>query len=98
MKRAVVYCIEPENRSGNLDFYIRVNNEDHYLFRQTYRTGVHQYFGGGVDVDKALKCNWNKHDRAVLRTIDKLPSYIKYIEKEQGIAILDKAKRKGAYA
>ena len=25
-------------------------------------------------------------------------SYIKYIEKEQGIAILDKTKRKGAYA
>ena len=35
-------------------------------------------------------------DTAVLRTVDKLPQYIRYIEKEYGIAVLDRTKKRRA--
>ena len=93
MKTAIVFCVGANDHSGNQDFYVKVDNVDYFLFRQSYRKGIKEYFGNGVHIDKALKNNWNKLDRAVLRTIDKLPSYIKYVEKEYGVAILDKTRR-----
>lgn len=93
MKTAIVFCVGANDHSNNQDFYVKVDNVDYFLFRQSYRKGIKEYFGNGVRIDKALKNNWNKLDRAVLRTIDKLPSYIKYVEKEYGIAILDKTRR-----
>lgn len=63
------------------------------MFKQPYRKGVQAYFGNGVSIDKALNHNWNKLDRAVMRTIDKIPQYVRYIEKEYGIAVLKQTKR-----
>ena len=94
MRTAIVFCIGAEDHSNNQDFYIRVDGNDYFLFRQPYRKGVKEYFGNGVHLNKALKNNWNKLDRAILRTIDKLPSYIKYIEKEYGLVILEQTKRR----
>ena len=95
MKSAIVFCVGAEDYSGNQDFYVKVDNNTYFLFRQSYRKGIQEYFGHGVELNQALKNNWNKLDRAVLRTIDKLPSYIKYVEKEYGVAILNKTKMRG---
>ena len=96
MKTAIVFCVGATDHTNNHDFYIRVDGNDYFLFRQPYRKGVNQYFGNGVQLDRALRNNWNKLDRAILRTIDKLPTYIKYIEKEYGLTILERTKRRTA--
>ena len=97
MKKARIYCeIEKTDHYGkdNHMFYVSVGSQSYFLFEQEYRKGVQDYFGNGVELDRALKHGWHKLDRAVMRTIDKLPSYIRYIEKEYDIAILEKTKRR----
>lgn len=96
MKTAKIYCIGAADHSGNQDFYMIFGNQEYFLFRQPYRKGVKEYFGNPIDLNRALKNNWNKLDNAVLRTVDKLPQYIRYIEKEYGIAVLERTKKRRA--
>ena len=91
MKAAVVFCVE-ETR-GNHDFYVKVDGEVYFLFRQPGRAGVNEFFKNGVRLDKQFKGAVKHRDHAVLKTFEKLPSHIKYIEKEYDIAILEKTKK-----
>ena len=94
MKKAIVFCVGAEDYSGNQDFYIKADGNTYFLFRQSYRKGIQEYFGNGVDLSRALKYKWKKADTAIQRTVDKLPAYIKYVEKEYGIAILERTKKR----
>ena len=98
MKKARVFCesyYDFNNEQAYQDFYLTHDGRDYFLFRQEYRKGIKEYFGrGGVDIDRAIKNNWNKLDTAVIRTIDKIPSYIRYIEKQYGIAVLEQTKKR----
>lgn len=96
MKAAVVFCVVPESDVESHDFYVKVENEAYFLFRQPWRYGVNQFFENGVRIDKTIKGTLKKYDHAVLKTIEKLPAHIKYIEKEYGIAILNQTKKKEA--
>lgn len=100
MKKARVFCesyYDFDKEQAYQDFYLTYNGHDYFLFRQEYRKGIKEYFGrGGVELDRALKNNWNKLDTAVIRTIDKIPNYIRYIEKQYDIAILNKTRKKSA--
>ena len=55
--------------------------------------GVHDYFAGGVNLTGAMDCSRGRHDRQILRTMNKIPKYISYIEKEYGAVILDKTRK-----
>jgi hypothetical protein len=57
---------------------------------------VKEYFGRGVHIDAAMDFSRAHNDTAILNTMRKLPSYIKYIEKEYGIEVLRKTARKNA--
>ena len=94
MKKVIVYC--QRNAKGMQDFYMDVHGEHFYLFSQGYRRGVDCYFSAGVTVDRALDFSEAKHDRAIQRTMEKLPSYIKYVENEYGIEVLRKTVKKNA--
>lgn len=91
MKAAVVFCVE-ETR-GNHDFYVKVDGEVYFLFRQPWKAGVNEVFKNGVRLDKQLKSVSKKHDYGIMKTLEKLPSHIKYIEKEYDIAILERTKK-----
>lgn len=91
MKAAVVFCVE-ETR-GNHDFYVKVDGEVYFLFRQPWKAGVNEFFKNRVRLDKRFKGAIKHRDYAVLKTFEKLPSHIKYIEKEYDIAILEKTKK-----
>ena len=84
--KSVIYC-KPTSQ-GIHTFYLSVNGQDYYLFRQDFRRGVHHFFRDGVSVDKALDFKKAHQDTAIMRTMQKLPSYIKYIEKCHGIQVL----------
>ena len=92
--KAKIYCecIEP----GVHQFYIAIGGDDYFLFRQNFRKGVHSYFSNGVSLDQAMKYSKIHNDSALERTISKFPMYIKYVEKEYGVEILEQTKRRNS--
>lgn len=87
-----IYCIISDK--GIHSFYLQHNSKRFYLFSQNYRKGVHKYYKNGVSLEDAINFNKSHRDEAVTHTMEKLPAYIKYIEKEYDIAVYKKTKVK----
>ena len=90
--RTTIYCKRTERRLHN--FYVKTDEGEFYLFTQNFRKGVQEYFGHGVYLERACDYSRSKHDTAVMKTMDKIPMFIKYIEKESGILIFEQTKKK----
>lgn len=88
----MIYC-EPTAR-GVHTFFLVVNGKEYYLFSQNYRKGVHAYYSKGVSLTQAVNYSKTHNDSALIRTMSKLPMYIKYVEKEYGIEVLERTKKK----
>ena len=73
-------------------FYLVVDKQEYYLFRQNYRKSNREFFLNGKMLTEVL--SGNIHGYATHKTIEKLLPAIRYIEKEYNIAVLDKTKRK----
>ena len=90
--KAVVFCTP--TAKGVHSFYLAYEGKEYYLFQQNYRKGVHRFYSDGVSLNIAMKTALAHGDTAILRTMNKLPMYIKYVEKERGIAVLDQTQKK----
>lgn len=90
-----IYCTQ--TKSDIHSFYLITGEQRYYMFSQNYRTGVHKYFKNGVLLNDAMKHSKTHKDHALIRTMNKIPMYIKYIEKEYDVQILEKTKRKNKY-
>lgn len=90
--RNMIYC-EPTER-GVHSFFLVANGKEYYLFSQNYYKGVHLYYSNGVPLTQAFNYSKTHNDFALMRTMSKLPKYIKYVEKEYGIQVLEKTKKK----
>ena len=90
--KATVYCRVP--MKGIHEFRLSTGDGDYYLFRQSFRQSIKQYFRLGVPLDKALDFSLAGRDTAVTKAMEKLPMYIRYIEKEYGISVLEQTSRK----
>lgn len=90
---AKVYCKTTEK--GIHSFYLKLQNETYYLFSQSYRKGVNDFYQNGVVLKEALNHSKSRHDAAIERTMTKIPMYIKYIEKEYDVEVLNKTINKG---
>ena len=89
---ATIYCKSTGHDIHS--FYLRTGKEEYFLFSQGYKGGVHKFYAGGVDIKKAMDCSKGRHDASILRTMNKIPKYIVYIEKEYGTVILDKTRKR----
>ena len=89
-----IYCTP--TAKGIHSFYIEVRGKIHFLFSQNYRRGVNKYFRDGVRLGEAFNFSRAKGDNAIKRTMEKLPSYIKYIEREYDLEILRQTAKKNA--
>lgn len=92
---AKIYC---KANHSNLDFIITEKGTEYFLFTQKWHRGVEEYFKNGVALDNAIDHSKSRSDRMVHKVMSKLPMYIKYIEKEYGIAFLEQSKRRLAAA
>lgn len=90
--KSMIYC-EPTKR-GVHSFYLVMGGKKYYLFSQKYRKGVHRYFSKGVSVNQSIDYSKAHKDTALKKTMSKIPMYLKYIEKEWDLQILEKTKRK----
>ena len=89
-----IYC--KSAAKGIHSFYLLVGGNEYFLFNQAYRKGVDEYYSRGVYIDNAIKHSRAHRDVAISRTMNKLPVYIGYVEKEYGIAVLNKTKKRCA--
>ncbi len=93
--RNMIYC-EPTAR-GVHSFFLVANGQEYYLFSQGYRKGVHAYYSRGVPFSEAVNYSKTHSDSALIRTMSKLPMYIKYVEREYGIEVLERTKKRNRY-
>jgi len=80
-----IYCEQPEY--GQLRFYLEDSSGQHYLFTQNFNTGVNNYYKNGVSVDAALDFSRAGDDFKVLHTMEKLPAFLRYLEKECDVPV-----------
>ena len=83
-----IYCRRVKDNRDMIDFFIEASGRSVFLFRQHYATTVYERFKNGCRLEEALK--FKKVGRAMENFNEKLPKYIRYIEKEEGIKILEK--------
>ena len=86
-----IYCKNEGQK--NLNFYVKVNSKEYLLFSHYYSTGLKEYYQNGVhvnDIGKAEKC----HNYIVRRIATKLKSYLRYVENEYGVVVLEKTDKR----
>ena len=87
-----IYCVVSDK--GVHSFFLKQDKERYFLFNQNYRKSVHSYFSQGVSLEEAMNFNKIHRDGALTHTMDKLPAYIKYIEKEYQISVYNRTNKK----
>lgn len=89
--QATVFC--KTTAKGRQTFYVAMGSGKYVLFTQDYRVSNKEFFANGVSVNELFNYS-NVHSTAVKKTLDKLPSYLRYIEKEYGVAVFEKTKKR----
>ena len=87
-----IYC--EITAKGVQRFFINANGETHFLFSQNFRRGVKDYFERGVRIDEAINFKRANGNSAIIHTMEKLPTYIRYVEREYGMEVLKRTARK----
>ena len=90
--KPIVKCENPEY--GTLSFYLVADSRRYFLFSQAYRKNVAHFFRNGMRLADIQNFSKSKNDTAVAKIMSKLPSYIKYIEKEYDISVLRETQKK----
>lgn len=89
--QAKVFC--KTVAKGIQAYYVSVDGNSIYLFQQNYRVSNKEFFSNGVVVHALGKFR-NVHSTSVRNTLEKIPSYLRYVEKEYGVEIYEKTKRR----
>ena len=79
-----VYCRTVAK--GIQEYYLEVDGKRYYLFEQDYRVSNRDYFKDGVDVNKIGDFR-NVRSESVRMTLDKLPKYLKKLDKRYGLGL-----------
>ena len=89
--KTTIYC--KPTAQGIHSFYLLTDAGEYFLFSQNYRKGVQRYFSKGVRLDQARNYAKTNKDTAIIKTMDKLPIYIKYVEKNTAFLFLNRPKK-----
>lgn len=73
--KATVYCKTTDKDMQT--FYLVAGGTEYFLFHQSFRRGVKEYYGRGVTLNEAINFGRSKHNTALINTMEKLPAYIK---------------------
>ena len=89
--QTTVFC--KTTAKAKQSYFVRVDGRDYFLFQQDFRKSNKEFFHKGVDIN-AINDYSGVHSTSVRKTLDKLPVYIRYIEKEYDVVIYEKTKQK----
>ena len=90
--KARIYCTS--DHKGTHLFYLDLGEETFFLFSQSYRKGVDEFYAKGVYIDESINYNKAHKDSAIIKTMEKIPMYVKYIEKEFDVEVLKKTQKR----
>ena len=86
-----IYCTT--TAKGEQTFYLMTQGRKYFLFVQAYRRSNKEVFEQGISLYDLRKLK--KHcSYSVRHTATKLPAYIRYVEQECGIIVMETTKRK----
>ena len=86
-----IYCTT--TAKGEQTFYLMAQGTKYFLFVQAYRKSNKEVFEQGISLFDLRKLK--KHcSFSVRHTATKLPAYIRYVEQECGISVMEITKRK----
>ena len=89
--KARIFC--KATNKNEQSFYMKANGKEYFLFEQDFRASNKEFFKKGYYLTD--KVDYTRvRSEATRRTLEKLPSYIRYIESEYGVSIYEKTKRK----
>lgn len=88
------YVYSKTTAKSQQSFYLVSEGQEYYLFTQKFFRGVKEHFNKNVILNEAMDIGNAHNDTALIKTKEKLPIYIKYIENEYGIVVLNKTARK----
>lgn len=80
--------------NNQVGFYLQDGGKEYFLCKQRYYRSAWDYFVGGVHLDELFNKS-GKHSHAIREVKMKLPAYIEYVEREEGVRVLKKTKAKG---
>ncbi len=88
-----IYCTGNGNKQ--LNFYVKQGGESHFLFTQRFNSTAYDFYKNGVSLDKAMSFKYSKKLNCSIMTkvSEKITRYLKYIEKEYDMIILEKTRR-----
>ena len=72
---------------GTQSFFLSQNGKEYFLFSQSYRRSVRDYFSVPISFDEAIDYSKAKRNSALLRTMEKIIPSTKYIEREYTICV-----------
>ena len=87
-----IYCTNPE--PGQLNFYAEAVGNTYCLFSQPYRSGVERVFSKGIYLTELNNTKFHKYDACVSKTVEKLPAYLRYINKEYDLGLFRNSRKK----
>lgn len=85
--QAKVFC--KTVAKGTQSYFVNVEGKNYFLFSQNFRKSNKEFFAKGVSIDK-LNDYSCVHSTSVKKTLDKLHTYLRYIEKEYNVSIYSK--------
>lgn len=88
----VIICKKTEH--GTQNFFLLNGTDEYFLFTEGYKKGVYDYYSRGVRLDDANNFSKSKRNTALMKTMSKIPMYVKYLEREYDLEIFEKTKRK----
>lgn len=92
--KTMIYCTKKNNQNN---FYMNYEGEDYYLFTQAYHKSANEFYKNGVSLDKAWDYKKSRKNPVLIKTMDKLKPYIKYVEREFSISVLECTRKRNAY-
>ena len=90
--RNSIYC--KVTGKGIHSFYLENKNGKYFLFNQNYSKSAKEFFENGVNLNEAMDFSRSRGDTVLKKTMSKLPMYIRFIEKDCDIEILNSAIKK----
>lgn len=89
-----VKIICKSDRTKTHSFYVIHKHHEYYLFSQDMNRSIWMFFKKGTPLNRAIDYSYADENTKLIKTMEKIRLCLKYIEREEGISIFNKTKRK----
>ena len=85
--------IEITKNNNRINFYLTFEGEQYWLFSQDYSMSVYDYFKFGRSLEELRNHSFWRSNPRLAKTIDRIPTMVRYIRKEYELPLCDGRRR-----